>query len=256
MELQEQYPWDHVNQDRNRKWLQSEHSAEDAKCEYLHRAAPCPECNTLAAQLEWFYFRPAIHKSPKLAGWLTVCDRCHLQVSFFLEQQDLFDWGEVDSFRNDKGLQNQHSMQDAKNAYLHDAVSCPRCDTKPDQLSWIYSRSEWEWPKRGGWLTTCDQCHIQINFFVEEQEHYPWKVINTITSDERLQSQHSVEDARSRYLEDAVSCPKCKTSAGQLSWFYFASPEQDWRALAGRAGWMTVCDECHIQVDFFVEIMS
>ena len=29
-----------------------------------------------------------------------------------------------------------------------------------------------------------------------------------------------------------------------------------WEHLCGRAGWMTVCDRCHLQVDFFREAMN
>jgi hypothetical protein len=43
-------------------------------------------------------------------------------------------------------------------------------------------------------------------------------------------------------------------AADKLEWFYFISPPSAWQALAGRAGWMTACQQCSIQVDFFVEL--
>jgi len=42
--------------------------------------------------------------------------------------------------------------------------------------------------------------------------------------------------------------------ARQLSWFYFESPSETWEYLCGRAGWMTVCNRCQRQVDFFLEV--
>jgi hypothetical protein len=41
-----------------------------------------------------------------------------------------------------------------------------------------------------------------------------------------------------------------------LSWFHFESPDETWEHLGGRAGWMTVCDRCHLQLDFFREVLK
>jgi hypothetical protein len=82
------------------------------------------------------------------------------------------------------------------------------------------------------------------------------ELVNPASSDQTLPFQTSVEAAQSMYLERASSCPRCKTSADQLSWYFYTSPDQDWQALAGRAGWITVCEGCHIQVDFFIFIMN
>jgi hypothetical protein len=50
--------------------------------------------------------------------------------------------------------------------------------------------------------------------------------------------------------------PNCGSAADKLDWFYFATPAESWQHLAGRAGWMTACQQCGIQVDFFVELMN
>jgi hypothetical protein len=54
----------------------------------------------------------------------------------------------------------------------------------------------------------------------------------------------------------ASACPQCATPPEKLTWIYFHSPEWTWQHLCGRAGWMTVCDTCHLQTGFFLEIMN
>lgn len=52
------------------------------------------------------------------------------------------------------------------------------------------------------------------------------------------------------------ACPKCQAAAETLTWFYCRSPKETWPALCGVAGWMAVCDRCHVQVNFLSEVMS
>ncbi len=58
------------------------------------------------------------------------------------------------------------------------------------------------------------------------------------------------------YVASAQICPSCATPPANLEWFYYSSPASTWAKMCGRAGWLTVCDECHLQVDFFVELMN
>jgi hypothetical protein len=58
------------------------------------------------------------------------------------------------------------------------------------------------------------------------------------------------------YAKGAHPCPFCGRQADQLTWIYFVSPEWTWQKLCGRAGWLTVCDTCHAQINFFCEQMS
>jgi hypothetical protein len=90
----------------------------------------------------------------------------------------------------------------------------------------------------------------------EHENGFPWEDVDASRRKARLQRKHSVADAQQRYLESAKACPKCSAPPGELAWFYFESPRWTWDCLCGRAGWMTVCDSCQVQVDFFLEILN
>lgn len=84
----------------------------------------------------------------------------------------------------------------------------------------------------------------------------PWADVDSSRRNLRLQRRHSVPEAKSKYLPDAHRCPRCRTLPEALNWFYFSSPNETWPALCGCAGWLIVCDQCRIQVDFFIEVVS
>ncbi len=65
-----------------------------------------------------------------------------------------------------------------------------------------------------------------------------------------------VAAAKARYERQAVACTTCGTPSGELAWIHFRSPLWTWQLLCGREGWLTVCDRCHLQVDFFMESMN
>lgn len=90
----------------------------------------------------------------------------------------------------------------------------------------------------------------------EDNDQFPWEDVEASRKKRHLQQEHPVAEGHQRYLSTAKACPQCHTVAGQLSWFYFDSPAETWKHLCGRAGWMTVCDRCHLQVDFFCDVMN
>jgi hypothetical protein len=51
----------------------------------------------------------------------------------------------------------------------------------------------------------------------------------------------------------ATTCPCCSEP---LTWIYFSTPPWTWEQKRGRAGWLGVCDECHLQVDFALAVMN
>ena len=84
----------------------------------------------------------------------------------------------------------------------------------------------------------------------EDDDQFPWRMSKR-WKNQWLQREHPVAEGLGIYAAKAKACPRCHTAAGQLIWFYFDTPSEMWEHLCGRAGWMTVCDRCHLQVGFF-----
>jgi hypothetical protein len=156
-------------------------------------------------------------------------------------------WEQVTHLRNEQWLQDLHSLDDAKKKHLHECSSCPTCGATAEQLVWLYSSE----PMPGGWITVCDRDEMVVDFF--RGEFYPWENVDASRNDALLQAKNTLDPS---IIKGSTSCPNCGLASEQLSWFWFSSPQEDWDALAGRAGWMSVCDTCHIQVEFLDEIMS
>jgi len=90
--------------------------------------------------------------------------------------------------------------------------------------------------------------------FVNDGSIYPWQDVDRARKDKRLRRKHPVNEGKQTYQSKA--CPRCGAKAEGLEWFYFESPQETWAKLCGTAGWMTVCDRCHVQVDYFEEILN
>lgn len=89
-----------------------------------------------------------------------------------------------------------------------------------------------------------------------EEAHFPWKDVHASENDTKLQQEHPVEKGQGMYGSRARVCPGCRTPARYLRWVYFRSPDETWANLCGRAGWLTICEWCEMQVDFFCEEMN
>jgi hypothetical protein len=63
-------------------------------------------------------------------------------------------------------------------------------------------------------------------------------------------------DRGREYARDARPCPECGDTFDQLTCVYYASRSSTWQKMCGRAGWLVVCDRCHVQVQFFLEVMN
>lgn len=63
-------------------------------------------------------------------------------------------------------------------------------------------------------------------------------------------------EAVTAYEERARACPNCNALPAALRWFPYESSPESWAALCGRAGWMTACDRCKLQIDFFIELLN
>lgn len=63
----------------------------------------------------------------------------------------------------------------------------------------------------------------------------------------------SVEEAKEQFLQQAIPCPLCKTPPEQLSWVYLVIPQWACKDAEETEGWVTICDRCKLQIDFFVK---
>ena len=83
--------------------------------------------------------------------------------------------------RNDTWLQIRYPAGQARKKYADRAKPCPRCGKEPEDLTWFHCVGGPEletWPSGAvcvlfrhlfGWMTYCDHCDIDVDFFVE---HY------------------------------------------------------------------------------------
>src|SRR4051812_8060743 len=63
----------------------------------------------------------------------------------------------------------------------------------------------------------------------------------------------AIELAQGLHGDRARPCPNCGRNPGELFWVCLTSPDETWRAGAGRVGFMTICKRCRAQVDFLVD---
>ncbi len=98
-----------------------------------------------------------------------------------------------------------------------------------------------------------------------QEGYFPWLDIKACRGETRLQeapmrrgsASHGVPYSGSKAVRQAANpCPQCGATLNRLACFYFISPPQTWENHCGRAGWLTVCDHCHVQVQFFQEVMN
>ena len=53
-----------------------------------------------------------------------------------------------------------------------------------------------------------------------------------------------------------LCCTCCGCSCEKLTWFEFSSPPWTWENHCGVKGIMSVCDHCHVQVEFITQLVS
>ena len=51
-------------------------------------------------------------------------------------------------------------------------------------------------------------------------------------------------------------CPRCARPSDELEWIKFSSSEWTWKHMAGRAGPLSICPACKIQVQFICHVMN
>lgn len=84
---------------------------------------------------------------------------------------------------------------------------------------------------------------------------FPWEHVEACRKKRRRRSR-ALDEALERYGGEARPCPQCGMAGRDLRWIHFSSPPWTWQIDCGREGWLTVCEPCRWQVDFFQEIMN
>jgi hypothetical protein len=70
---------------------------------------------------------------------------------------------------------------------------------------------------------------------------------------ESVAYRHAMKMAHDLHLGRARACPGCGRAPADLFWVGISDPEDMWDQGAGRVGFVTLCKECHLQVDFLVD---
>lgn len=78
----------------------------------------------------------------------------------------------------------------------------------------------------------------------EKQEIFPWKDVEACMHEVRTP------------LPNHLTCPICGKKSEDLDWIYFSSPDWTWEKMCGSAGLMSICKDCHCQVEFILESMN
>jgi hypothetical protein len=85
-----------------------------------------------------------------------------------------------------------------------------------------------------------------------EEELFPWEDVEVCRSDSKLQQSHAERES-SKPRPGFHHCPRCHRP---LTWIWFSSPAWTWEKLCGRAVWLGICESCHLQVEFLLELLS
>ena len=83
-----------------------------------------------------------------------------------------------------------------------------------------------------------------IHYVGEISPHFPWEDVDSCMNNKI--------EPRSQY----APCPKCGKASEELLWIDFCSPSWTWSSLCGRQGPLSICPDCHYQVQFICETMS
>jgi hypothetical protein len=81
---------------------------------------------------------------------------------------------------------------------------------------------------------------------------WPW-VQKAIDGIEGIVYRHAVKLAHDLHLGRARSCPGCGRAPSDLFWVSISDPEEAWDKGTGRVGFLTLCEDCRLQVDFLVD---
>src|SRR4051794_36112810 len=83
-------------------------------------------------------------------------------------------------------------------------------------------------------------------------EHFPWPEVHAARREIDVNLGSAPMDmAKQDFLSKASPYPGCGAEPDALFWMFVSASEAEWTAGRGRAGFLTLCDRCSRQVDFF-----
>ena len=89
----------------------------------------------------------------------------------------------------------------------------------------------------------------------QQKELYPWRDVEKAGNNPRRRIKMSLVGVQLMGGK-GLSCPCCGCSYEKLTWFKFSSPPWTWQNLCGVTGLMSVCDHCHVQVEFIRQMVN
>ena len=113
-----------------------------------------------------------------------------------------------------------------------------------DLYDWLSGRMAATWKESLHNLQETKRRRMARGFF-------PWEDVDACRVDSERQ-RLKAEAHKKPDLETKL-CPACQKPA---EWIWFDSPPWTWEKLCGRAGWLALCDNCHLQVEFQMVLMN
>ena len=89
-----------------------------------------------------------------------------------------------------------------------------------------------------------DDVHPDDKGSAEKREIFPWEDVKKCM-DDKIEA-----------VPNHLPCPICGKPSEELDWIGFSSPKWTWDNLMGRMGPLSICPDCHCQVEFICMIMN
>jgi hypothetical protein len=87
---------------------------------------------------------------------------------------------------------------------------------------------------------------------VQRKPFVPWAIVDDILQETSVGAFAKPVVPPEEYTRGAKGCPSCQRPAGALTWLFVRHPgsEDSERFVEG---WLTLCEPCRVQVNYFVE---
>ncbi|GEM_PF-6613951 len=86
---------------------------------------------------------------------------------------------------------------------------------------------------------------------------FPWPDVSACLNEKSSKHVYrTADDFKNDPKHKDIKCTGCNRGLDSLDVIYFKSPDWTWWKLAGRMGWLVLCDKCKKQVYFEAEVMN